>query len=377
MSDRGDVTLSPPESLPLLPTTMVGSYPRPRWFTHQLAGKDLLEAFKLIGHREAYEDATRVVISDQEGAGLDLLADGQMWFDDYAMGIGSFLWYWFERIGGFGKEKLAHPALEHAKGTTDEFGLDQAGGVAVIGPIEPGPLRLAELFTLANNHASRPVKACVGAGPIQLSTLAHFKGGPVKDRYELSRALAQIFKLEIADLIKAGCRYIQLEDLGAWIPNLSGEKDFAWVAQIVDEVLSDVPDSVHTSWHFCLGNAWGNQMKGMTRGGYGSVLDRYFSVNVDQYVLDFACREMVDVDVLKDMPADKSVAAGVIDVRTLEIEAPEQVASRVRRVLEVVDPARVWLTTDCGMKQLPRECAVKKLEALVAGAQIVRAELGG
>ncbi len=118
-------------------------------------------------------------------------------------------------------------------------------------------------------------------------------------------------------------------------------------------------------------------MKGMTRGGYGSVLDRYFSVNVDQYVLDFACREMVDVDVLKDMPADKSVAAGVIDVRTLEIEAPEQVASRVRRVLEVVDPARVWLTTDCGMKQLPRECAVKKLEALVAGAQIVRAELGG
>jgi 5-methyltetrahydropteroyltriglutamate--homocysteine methyltransferase len=107
------------------------------------------------------------------------------------------------------------------------------------------------------------------------------------------------------------------------------------------------------------------------------VLDRYFDVKVDQYVLDFACREMVDVDVLKSMPSDKSVAAGVIDVRTLEIEAPEQVADRIRRVLEVVPPERVWLTTDCGMKQLPRICAVEKLKALVAGARMVRPEVGG
>jgi 5-methyltetrahydropteroyltriglutamate--homocysteine methyltransferase len=356
---------------------MVGSYPRPRWFTDQLAGKDLLEAFKLIGHREAYEDATRSVIHDQESAGLDILTDGQMWFDDYSMGIGSFLWYWFERIGGFGKEKLAHPAAAAAaaKGGGDTFALDQAGGVAVIGPIERGPLRLGHLFTLAQNNAKRPIKACVGAGPVQLSTLAHYKAGPVKDRYQLSRELAQIFKAEIADLVAAGCRFIQLEDLGAWIPNLSGAQDFPWVCEIMNEVLSDVPEHVHTSWHFCLGNAWGNQIKGMTQGGYASVLDRYFEVNVDQYVLDFACREMVDIDVLKNMPEHKQVAAGVIDVRTLEIEAPGQVADRVRRLLDLVPPERVWLTTDCGMKQLPREVAVAKLQALVAGAALVRAEL--
>ncbi len=356
---------------------MVGSYPRPRWFTDQLAGRDLLEAFKLIGHREAYEDATRTVIHDQESAGLDILTDGQMWFDDYSMGIGSFLWYWFERIGGFGKEKLAHPAAAAAaaQGGGDTFALDQAGGVAVIGPIERGPLRLAELFTVAQKNAARPIKACVGAGPIQLSTLAHYKSGPVQDRYALSRALAQIFKAEIADLVAAGCKYIQLEDLGAWIPNLSGEKDFPWVCEIVNEVLSEVPEDVHTSWHFCLGNAWGNQVKGMTKGGYASVLDRYFEVGVDQYVLDFACREMIDIEVLRNMPEDKQVAAGVIDVRTLEIEAPEQVADRIRRLLDLVPPERVWLTTDCGMKQLPREVAVAKLQALVAGAKLVRPEL--
>src|SRR5436305_960018 len=87
--------------IPLLPTTMVGSYPRPEWFTHQLHGRDLLDALKDRRHEEAFRDAVRAVIGDQERAGLDILTDGQMWFDDYSMGIGSFLWYWFERIGGF------------------------------------------------------------------------------------------------------------------------------------------------------------------------------------------------------------------------------------------------------------------------------------
>ena len=96
----------------ILPTTMVGSYPRPLWFTQQLAGRDVLEAFKVASHAEAFHDATRTVIKDQEDAGLDVLTDGQMWFDDYHMGIGSFLWYWLERTKGFSPEKLPHPARD-------------------------------------------------------------------------------------------------------------------------------------------------------------------------------------------------------------------------------------------------------------------------
>ena len=116
-------------------------------------------------------------------------------------------------------------------------------------------------------------------------------------------------------------------------------------------------------------------MKGMTAGGYGRVLPKYFDVDVDEFVLDFACREMDDVEVLRDLPKNKRIAAGVIDVRTLEIEPPELVAERIRKVLRVVDADRVTLTTDCGMKQLPRPCAREKLKSLVAGATIVRREL--
>jgi 5-methyltetrahydropteroyltriglutamate--homocysteine methyltransferase len=133
--------------------------------------------------------------------------------------------------------------------------------------------------------------------------------------------------------------------------------------------------AVHTCWHFCKGNAWGNKLDGMTAGGYAEILPHYHDVKVDEYVLDFACREMEDAALLRKIPGDKKAAVGVIDVRTLEIEHPEQVAERIRKVLAHIEPERVTITTDCGLKQLPRVCAVEKLRALVNGTKIVRKEL--
>jgi methionine synthase II (cobalamin-independent) len=367
---------------PLLPTTMVGAYPRPAWFTYQLEGRDILEAFKSLRHEEAFRDAVRTVVGEQESAGLDLCTDGQMWFDDYATGIGSFFWYWFERIGGFGHEKLEHPARSQVSGK-DAFTLDESGGVALRGPIERGPLRLAELYRIADAVADRPIKACVGAGPLQLSTMVHIQDGPIHDRFALSAALADVFRAEIEDLVAVGCRHVQLEDLGAWVPNVThAQRDFDWVTSTVNRLFADLqqaPDGerIERCWHFCLGNAWGSRAEGLTRGGYGGVLPHYFDVDVDAFVLDFACRDMADVGVLSDLPADKRVHAGVIDVRDLEVEQAEQVAERIRTVLEVVPAERVTLTTDCGMKQLPRTVARAKLASLTAGADIVRRELTG
>jgi hypothetical protein len=94
----------------ILPTTMIGSYPKPRWFEeYNVAGADLLEWWKLEKHFQAYRDATAACIKDQEIAGLDIVTDGQMHFDQYGGGIGSFVWYWYERLGGFNKGKLPNP----------------------------------------------------------------------------------------------------------------------------------------------------------------------------------------------------------------------------------------------------------------------------
>src|SRR4030081_2707423 len=86
----------------LLPTTMIGSYPKPRRYPrYNLGGADLLEWWKLEENWHAWWDATTACISDQALAGLDIVTDGQMHFDDYGGGIGSFVWYWYERLGGF------------------------------------------------------------------------------------------------------------------------------------------------------------------------------------------------------------------------------------------------------------------------------------
>ena len=96
----------------ILPTTMVGSYPRPHWFKHQLLGRDIRVAFKEVQHEEAYNDAVATVIRDQETAGLDIVTDGNMWYDDYVGVIGSFCWYLYERIDGFeqAKESIPRPS---------------------------------------------------------------------------------------------------------------------------------------------------------------------------------------------------------------------------------------------------------------------------
>ena len=169
----------------ILPTTMVGSYPRPHWFREQLNGRDVRVAFKTVDHAEAYEDATAVSIADQEDAGLDIVTDGQMSYDDYVGVIGSFCWYMYERIGGFEPAKEPHPSEIGAAVRTKEIELlSDWGGVINSGPVERGPIRLTDLYKIAARHATKPLKVSVGAGPVNLAWHVHFQH--YKDAKEIS-----------------------------------------------------------------------------------------------------------------------------------------------------------------------------------------------
>lgn len=361
----------------LLPTTMVGSYPRPHWFTYQLHGRDIWEAFKDVNHAEAFEDAVRTVLQDQEQAGLDILTDGQMWFDDYGGCIGSFVWYWYERIHGFVPTKHSHPFVEGGNASSNDAAwLTDWGATAVTDAVKRGPLRLADLYHIAQRNTKKPVRCSVGAGPINLTYHVHFEY--YKTQKDLAYALAPIFNAEMKDMVASGASFLQLEDLGAWLPLFSGNPDdFGWVVDVINKTIDGVQAKL--AWHFCFGAAWGNASQGLfpSGAGYGSILPHLHDTGIEQYVLDFAVREMEDAHILKDLPADKEVAVGVIDVRNLQVETPEQVAERIRKVLRFIEPERVTLTTDCGLRALPRFCAYNKLRAMVKGAQIVRAELAG
>src|SRR5512147_1146679 len=145
----------------LLPTTMVGSYPRPHWFKHQLLGRDIRVAFKEVQHEEAYNDAVATVIREQEDMGLDIVTDGNMWYDDYVGVIGSFCWYLYERIPGFEPTRNPHPSQVGAAKSSGQFLLDDWGGVINSGAVDskPDALRWTDLYDIAKKAAGEvPVK---------------------------------------------------------------------------------------------------------------------------------------------------------------------------------------------------------------------------
>src|SRR6187431_252468 len=361
----------------ILPTTMVGSYPRPHWFKHQLLGRDVRVAFKEVQHEEAYDDAVATTIRDQEEAGLDIVTDGNMWYDDYVGVIGSFCWYMYERIPGFEHAREPHPSTQ---GVADRNRvielLDDWGGVINSGPVSRGPIRLTDLYKVAAKHAKVPVKVSVGAGPINLAWHVYFKH--YKDPRELSYALAPIFNAEMKELVAAGAKYLQIEDLGAWMPLFTGDKAYyTWIKDVIAQCCDGVNAKI--GWHFCFGNAWGNDLiSGAFPEGYQTVLPHFFDTpGINEFVLDYANRNMAGVEFLKNLPKDKSVQVGVLDVRSNAIESPATIAARIKKVIAAVPADRVVLSTDCGMKPLARMVAKMKLHSLGEGARMVRKEVAG
>jgi 5-methyltetrahydropteroyltriglutamate--homocysteine methyltransferase len=216
----------------------------------------------------------------------------------------------------------------------------------------------------------------VGAGPANLAWHVYFKH--YKNAEELSRALAPIFNAEMKDLVKAGAKYLQFEDLGAWMPLFSNDKnDYKWVREVVEACCDGVDAKI--GWHFCFGNAWGNDILSANYPeGYQTVLPYFFgTAGIDEFVLDYANRDMAGIEFLKNLPKNQTAQIGVLDIRTNAIETPQKIAARIKKAIAAVPPERVTLSTDCGMKPLARMVAKMKLRALTEGAAIVRNELMG
>ncbi len=364
----------------ILPTTMVGSYPRPHWFHQQLLGRDVRSAFKEVAHEEAFVDAVAAVVRDQEEAGLDIVTDGNMWYDDYVGVIGSFCWYLYERIPGFEPSRNPHPSGVGQDPSQGKAILDDWGGVINSGPVDAAPdtLRWTDLYEIAARYASAPIKVSIGAGPANLAWHVYFnEDSHYKSPKELTFALAPIFNKEMKDIVALGAEYLQIEDLGAWLPLFTQDlDDYKWIRESIEMMCDGVDAKI--GWHFCFGNAWGNDILSSSfPEGYQTVLPHFFGTEgVDEFVLDYANREMDGVEFLKNLPSDTGVQVGVLDIRNNMIDQPTTVADRTRKVLEHVSPEQVTLSTDCGLKPLSRMVAKMKLENLAEGAAIVRKEIG-
>src|ERR687886_2023656 len=247
------------------------------------------------------------------------------------------------------------------------------GGTAVTGEVSRGiPGRLGEMYQSARKLTDKPIKVSVGAGPPNLTYHVDFKhpDSKYKEARQLAEDLVPIFNEDLKDLVARGAEFIQIEDLGAWMLALDPSND--WVIPVLNAWIEGVDAKI--AWHCCLGAGYGNTFRAV-EDALPRVLERWMDVNVEQYALDFALRDMVDVKALEVIPPDREVQVGVIDIRTLYIETDDEIVERIHKVLDVVEPERVYLSTDCGLKALPRFVAHEKLKALTRAASRVRAEL--
>jgi 5-methyltetrahydropteroyltriglutamate--homocysteine methyltransferase len=339
----------------LFPTTLVGSYPQPEWLIdrERLAGRfpPRVRARELWRIPETYlaeaqDDATIMAIKAQEDAGLDIITDGEIRRESYSNRFAT--------------------ALDGIDLDNPGTALDRSGHAnpvpRVVGPIRRRhPVGVRDLEFL-RRHTRGRVKATV-PGPFTMAQQAqidHYGGS----REHAAMDYATAVNAEIRDLFAAGADVVQVDE-----PYMQArpEEARAFGLKALNEALAGIEGT--TAVHICFGYA---AIIHVRPSGY-SFLPELADCRCAQVSIETA-QSRLDCAVLKALPR-KKIILGVIDLGTHAIETPEVVAERIRRALPFVDPANLLVAPDCGMKYLPREVAFGKLQAMVAGAQIVRTQL--
>jgi 5-methyltetrahydropteroyltriglutamate--homocysteine methyltransferase len=230
----------------------------------------------------------------------------------------------------------------------------------------PDGLGVVDEFGYLLSIADRPAKACV-PGPFTLSGRLD-GGGVYKDRLEIAWALVPIVNAECRALVAAGAEFIQIDEPSAAVyPDRLVE-----YVKLFNAAVEGVTAKIAIL--LCFGNFRGRPVARRT---YRPLFPKMFEFRADQFLLEFANREMAEVELLREFPPDRELAAGLVDVKNYWCEPPEIVAERVRMLLAYIDPQRLWVLPDCGFSQTARWAATKKLRALVEGVAIVRRELAG
>jgi 5-methyltetrahydropteroyltriglutamate--homocysteine methyltransferase len=339
----------------LLPTTVVGSYPQPDWLVDRaMLGSRLpprtraLEIWKVAPGQleQAQDDATVVAIRDLERAGIDIITDGEIRRESYSNRFATALDGMDLDNPGTALDRTGHPNPVPR----------------VVGPIRrTRPVEVRDVEFLRAN-TDRRIKATL-PGPFTMSQQA--QDDYYHDEAALALALAEAVNEEIRDLFAAGADVVQIDE-----PYLQArsEKAARFAIPAINRALEGVSGT--TALHTCFGYA---HIVHNRPNGY-PFLEQLADTGAAQISMESA-QQQVDLSILRSL-AGKQIIVGVIDLSDESpVEDVATVAARIRNALRFVDPERLILAPDCGMKYLPREKAFAKLSALAQAAALVRTEL--
>jgi 5-methyltetrahydropteroyltriglutamate--homocysteine methyltransferase len=340
-------------TLPLLPVTVIGSWAFPGWYAKFC--DDAVRSPDLFGRAdrdEAVRDAVCLAVDDQLRAGADLISDGEMQRVDFNLGFYDHL----RGIRPLPQERRWGPPAH-----------DQRSKYLCVAPLEaPSGLGLVEEYQRLRTITNAPVKVPV-PGPYTLAGC--LQGGDVyRDRAALTEALLPIVNREMKDLVRAGVEFVQLDEPSFACHPDKPEEFLDLIARTVAGVAAKV------SMHLCFGNYRG---RAVGHRSYRPLFPHLARAAVQQLALEFASREMAEIELAREIKPPMELAVGLVDVKNTWIEPPELVAERLRLVLRHIEPERVHVTPDCGFSQTARFIACRKLASMVEGVRLVRREQMG
>jgi 5-methyltetrahydropteroyltriglutamate--homocysteine methyltransferase len=368
----------------VLPCTVTGSWPRPRWMDDSLWGRPLDTALLDLRFREKFTDALAVLISDQERAGLDFLTHGDLHCDEDFAGR-SWHHYPLQRWGGFEGDHLQSwqtrsPWLKYPPGTLLNEIYTGWRWPRVVDKVEYRPLDYPKLWRLAQARTRKPVRFGTCCTQV-MGLFLDIHTPKYQDKRELLWDMAAAMNRELLALQAAGCRSIQVEEPCLHFMANTYGKDHEEVRFYLDCYNREVQglDRSEVWIHTCWGNP--NMQRVIEDDSYAASLDMYMSeARGDVWTIETKDRDLRDVELLAPymLRAGKKVCIGVVSHRRLQVERPEEVAATIRRALQYVPAERLVISTDCGFGRqgCNREIAFFKSVAIAQGTNLVRRELG-
>ncbi len=335
-----------------LPATVIGSWSFPGWYVKFCEDvRQHPEMYGVDDREEAVRDAVRLAIDDQLRAGADIVSDGEMQRVDFNLGF-------YDYLQGL---KPLPPGRQWGPPAHD-----QRSRYLCVEPLRaPQGLGVVGEYRRLRSLTGAPVKVPV-PGPFTLAGC--IQGGKIyHDRRAIAEALLPIVNREIKDLAAAGADFIQLDEPSfACHPDHPGE-----FLDLIARTTAGMQAKI--SMHMCFGNYRGRAVGWRS---YRPLFPHLAAAAVQQLALEFASREMSEIELAREIKPPMELAVGLVDVKNTWIEPPELVADRLRQVLKFIEPQRVHVTPDCGFSQTARFIAQKKLASMVEGVRIVRRELG-
>lgn len=316
-------------NVPLLPTTAVGSYPKPDYIKET-------RRKGLKGLRELEDKATREWIKIQEEVGLDILVDGEMY-------RGDMVTFFAENMDGF-----------EISGLVRSYGNRYYRKPRIVGEIKwRGPITV-EKWEFAQSLTKKPVKGMI-TGPYTMMDWSFDEF--YRSRKKACLRIAEELRKEVESLCRAGVKIMQIDE-----PALSTRPEELPTAKEALEIITGTLN-IYFIMHVCYG-------------AFEHIYPEMLSLPVDNFDLEMSNSELDLIELFEKNPFTKDISFGVVDVHSHRVEDADTIQKRIEKALSVLKPESIWIDPDCGLKTRTKDEAVGKLKNMVQAVRRVREKYG-